>query len=364
MHPPSLQPALLRSVFIALCAAVASPVDAIEASPPKLPMPEGITFHEAATRVLVTSDKPRDWVLAAQLSVGRTAPEEDQSTQGLLQRAAAAAANDAMVQWIWTNNNIVAANPNEDRAAALRKLEPDNASVWTFELAQAAKRKDESGIDAAIKHMAAATRDDVHWVDTALAWNEALQRTLANADARAAIKRMNATTPAETLVTEMAIALGAAFTKPPYQALTRACEVNAKPAPSEARKADCVTVGRLLLSKGSTIINQRVGAAILRKAGQFGEEDQRALREVDWIMAQYNIMMAGKAEKPAKADDQANEIKEWALDHKVGDREVDSWKRRLERHGLAQTPPADWVSPRQSREAAKATKAEAASEKQ
>jgi hypothetical protein len=172
---------------------------------------------------------------------------------------------------------------------------------------------------------------------------------------------MNPATPPESLVTSMAIALSAAFAVPAYQPLTRACDASAKPAPGDARKADCVTVGRLLLSQGSTIITQRMGAAILRKVGQFGSEDQRQLREIDWIMAQYNTMSSSQ---PDKGDDVASQLKEWTLDHKVGDREIDSWKRRLARHGLANTPPADWVSPRASRDAAKAAKAKAASEKQ
>ena len=283
---------------------------------------------------LSASSDPQDWALAALLP---TRPEvaDNVARASQLTRATAVAPQDARVHWM----ALMAARTLPDAAGliaysreALSGLEPDNAAVWLELFGDAVARGDAAGADAALARMAASTRADDHYGDLVKATLDVGRRFPRQAEY---LSILASTGPmpgpwsyVETLATTAAYAGGA------YQPLVQTCRA---PATAESvRRVECAAIGRLLAAKGSTLVANRIGSALLRVSRNYTDADVRLAREQDWLIAQRIAL--GSTEGIG-----ANALIASVDDLIESGSEIAAYRRTVARAGLATTPPDDWV---------------------
>jgi hypothetical protein len=122
------------------------------------------TYQARLIESLNASANPRDWALAAIMAPSTPGPAHPTERKALLARAAAAAPDDALVQWIAVLQSAAGDDASAQSAylTNLKRIEPDNAAVWAQELARAMQRQDRVATDAALKQMATSKRADEH----------------------------------------------------------------------------------------------------------------------------------------------------------------------------------------------------------
>jgi len=239
---------------------------------------------------LANSGSPRDRALHSQM-VWLNAAGTDLIYAGnrgaSLRKAAEAAPNDRLVQWLWANavadrSGCDVRHPCPDRVAALAILEPDNGAAWLPLVQQSWRAKDVAGTDAALARMAAATRYDDVFVEAATAWDQIYRRypipasvLLRASDAESAPSGLPALDPDSAGIIS-AIAYAAAMALPAVEGL-KACDRDKNAGASVARFDNCGKIGHLMLSTGTTVMARRLGLAFLRvsHAGNAADADAR-----------------------------------------------------------------------------------------
>jgi hypothetical protein len=135
-----------------------------------------------------------------------------------------------------------------------------------------------------------------------------------------------------------ATATTAALALPAFQSLTIACRTNDRGINAE-RKDDCQTIGRLLVSKGDTMIATRIGSAMLRVSRSFDETDVAQGRENDWIFSESTKALNPPDNSGVRSLDTARQFQiDWA---QTGT-ELAAMRKAIERAGLPTSPPPDW----------------------
>jgi hypothetical protein len=224
-------------------------------------------------------------------------------------------------------------------------MEPNNASVWMYALARASQRHDAIAIEYAMQRMAAATYADEH--------QYAVQKTLIDVFRRnplpdefftvAASIQSNSTTQMLTQESSpyaASIAIVMALALPGYQTLLAACKPQVEVPLTEARSDECAKIGRLMAAKGSTLIANRIGFALLRITRTYTNDDVKLARVQGWIWEKSINLYTEPDNLPtaekliARMDDQ----------YATGS-ELEAMRRELVRENTPLEPPAGWVDP-------------------
>jgi hypothetical protein len=305
-------------------------------------------YQATVADALVRSDRPRDWALAATLLSLREQPAEPVSyptRDELLERAARAAPDDAIVQWLAALDRSAAATGSIDAAmgaaaAALTRLEPDNAGAWLSALVVASRRDDAAGVDAALARIASGTRFDDHFAGTLHAWLDVQDRfppppaVVPTDDFATRWPAMPTATLQSIVGFAAAFAQVSATAIPGYQVLFAACQPDGTAA--WRRRADCEHAGRLMLGQGRSFIARTIGFALLRDLDALTAADQRARRQLGWYQ-QKSYEATGHARGDAAA------IEAYQADWRHLDDEIEVTRRALRRAGLPDSPPAGWI---------------------
>lgn len=294
---------------------------------------------EAVASQLRESRRPRDWVLAADIERGDVGPDwvaRAPAYRAAVAKAAAAAPNDALVQWLQAIGDFQrtreATQADTQAAARLAQSDPDNAVAWTLSVADAQRRGDAVLVDDALAHMAQAARHDEHGDEYLLEMMDVyairpfpiLVRLFgANADGLAFVH---------------AFGRSAALDSPPYVALRIACD--AQHAQGDATRYDrCAVIARRMIDSDSAMAVM-LGHTVLRVSGRATPDDAARLRRWEWQQSEYSRLFSEEMDGAAGLDRVAD-------DWRAARSEVGAMRRLLERHGMtAQTdPPAGWTPP-------------------
>ena len=302
-------------------------------------------YRADLVRTLSASNEPRDQVLAVVIGIGIGVHVDD----ALVAHAAAAAPNDALVQWIALTYSDRPSAPlalGKQALARMQALEPDNASVWVQALTVAARQQDAGVVDGVMRRMAESTHSNEHFFDLQNALNDMFKRHPITDEYFTAA----GSTPADSATIKLtreslsyaeSAAIAGAFGLPAYQSLIKACKPRTDFQPSAARIVECAKIGRTLASKGSTLIANRIGFAVLRVSGTYTDEDVKLARTQDWILQAFgtlvaNVDFANNAEKFIAHSDDAN----------ATGAELEAMRRELVRADQPTEPPANWVDKR------------------
>lgn len=280
---------------------------------------------------LAASTSPRDRMLSASL------PAMLKSAQGdaVLAKAAAAAPDDVLVQW------MAAVHGNEAATAALPRLEPDNAAAWLPALRIAIERRDDMAIDSALGGFAAGTRVDDHYGQLLHAWQDALRRqpdaAACDGDEKHCVRAGRDFT--------YAVALTAASVFPAVAPILTFCKATPGDSP---RRRQCEAGGHVMFENGNTQVSSAVGFALLRGLDALTPADEALRRRQDWLR-DVTTPLHRDLEPGAPG------FAEFMADWTALDSEFEVMRRLAQRAGQPLTPPDGWVSPGQrAREAAKA----------
>ena len=295
------------------------------------------SFETSLGTAMRSGTRPLDWALAATASpdpsrtIGAASPRAD----GDLFRAAQAAPNNEVVQWLVANYaDTTTPEGAAHRAAAieaLARIEPDNGAAWMQALADAEQRADPGAVDEALMRMSEGRRFDDHFVDVVHAWIDVYDRF----------------PPPVSVSTDdgydagfvVAFAKAAATAMPGYQSVIHACKPPAADGAVFERGARCATIGRLMLGHGTSLIARSIGFAVLRNLGAATDADRAEKRTLDWYRANP---LEGNGYRTNPRDALAYES-----DWRRMDDEIDVVKSALHRAGLPTEPPDGWTSPHQ-----------------
>lgn len=308
-------------------------------------------YTEAVRVSLESSANPRDWAVDAVTfyfdgkgSATQAATSAHASREKLLLRAIDAAPDDILLQWMV----IAGARGEPDQAIyekALMNLEtaePENAAVWEEELARAARNRNRADVSAALTRMAHATTFTNHFSQITEGIIRAYQSVPFSQEAFDRIKSACPeclATKKEDMPLLAATATTAAIALPTFQTLTIACRTNDRGINAE-RKKDCQQIGRLLVSKGDTMIATRIGSAVLRVSRSFDDDDIAQGRENDWIFSESTKALDPGDNSGVRSLDGARQFQtDWA---QTGT-ELAAMRRAIERAGLPTSPPVDWI---------------------
>lgn len=283
---------------------------------------------------------PRDWALATLVHVSGTNPAELHQDDELIARSAAQSPSDALAQWIAVQTGRKSAPTTRANALrALHRLEPDNAAVWNEDLIRAAEGRDPDAMDAALARMAAATRFDIHWTDAIKALIGVYDRLPPPADYVRLMSNSDPEFSEKDFAGIIAAATTAAMAIPALQHVINACRAGSSPA-HDARADDCGAVGRLMVSRGDTLIINRIGYAVMRASRTFTEEDVLLARPDDWVYGQFTAIL--HASGPLARERDISYQHDWL---ETGS-EMEAMRRVVAGAGIALTPPNDWVDDR------------------
>jgi hypothetical protein len=300
------------------------------------------TFESSLDAAMRSDTRPLDWALAATASpkpsrtIGAATPQFD----GDLFRAAQAAPNDALVQWLVANHaDTSTPDGAAQRAAAvdtLTRIEPDNGAAWMEALADADKRGDANAAGDALTRMAESRRFDDHFVGVVHAWLDVYDRhpppvEFASDGVGAAFV--------------VGFAKAAATALPAYQSIILACKPPATGDAAFDRAARCTTIGRTMLHHGTTLIARSIGFRVLQKLDTVDDADRAAERDTDWYFA-HPIDGKGFAEDPRDAN--PRDLLAYELDWRRMDDEIDVIKSALRRAGVSAEAPEGWTAPHAS----------------
>lgn len=292
---------------------------------------------------LSASDSPRDWMVAALIDFFPADAVQLRQQRMLIARATDMAPDDVLVQWITALQLEVPKDRilSDSGALALQRLqtlEPDNAMVWLLVLNQAAKANDTLGVDAALVHMAAATRADLHWAGVMKTIMDAYQRYPVPDDYMAYASKLDNDYPLK-LATPYTVAgsIGVITMIPGYVYLMRSCGINPATGQHAWRDEDCAAVGRLLAAKGDTTVTNHLGYDVLRVSHTYNGKDVANARVLDWLGYQQIQIERGK--KGSAMERQNVRVSNWI----VAGNELDSIRYEVAAQGMQLTPPSDWV---------------------
>lgn len=308
-------------------------------------------YQKSVADSLARSPDPRDWALAAvvqRMDFADRSPASEEKTDGslkraysareekrhdLLQRAFDSAQDDRLVQWM-----AVREGATDDRRLALERLrthEADNAAVWIEVLVDAAKGHDEPAVGEALVRMAGSTAFDGHLGELIKAVRDVYRRYPVPEQLLA---QSQPTATPEDLATINAFAVTAASGSPGFQHLVNACRIDPATGRNSARRNDCATIGRLLMTRSDTLLTNRIGASILRISKSYTDDDMRAARNDDWIYSSYQSLVPTEGDAAAVA-----RIAAYQSDWIESGSEMEAMRRATARAGIAPEPPEDWT---------------------
>lgn len=299
-------------------------------------------YQQSVVETLSRSADPRDWALAA---VGSHIPYSntsgrlrDQLANGLA-RAAAAAQDDALVQWLAMSQSTGAASKREAQRR-LEQHETGNAALWLADLDDGVRVGDKSAVNAALARMAASEKFDAHFSDLVQALAQAYRRVPAPDSLFDALPDDDRARLRDVLPLTAAMAQANAIAIPGFQNLLNACRVDPATGVNIERAGDCAAIGRMLVARGDTLIANRIGSSLLRVARVFSAGDVEAARVVDWISTSY----APLANEPPMAHP-VERMQRYVDDWIETGRELEAMRRALEREGVVSAPAPDWRGP-------------------
>lgn len=224
-------------------------------------------------RKLRESAEPRDWMLASQLlsqsmSLTDIDPEFSFTRRAeLLRNAAAAAPDDALVQWVamtampGAGGGCAAPQTLPANLDAVLRLESDNGLAWLPVLGQAWQSKDALAIDSVLARMAAATRYDDHSIEYAKLMIELFRN---HPDT---MRALGAASDEHEAIDPVQYGLIMSQNQnTPLRGLVPICDRAAQPGADARRFAICIDLGQRLLREGTTAQISRIGDAVLMKA--------------------------------------------------------------------------------------------------
>ncbi|HEY6894720.1 MAG TPA: hypothetical protein VI258_11170 [Rhodanobacteraceae bacterium] len=298
----------------------------------------GSKFESALNTALRSGPRPLDWALAATASPqpSRTIGGPTSRSDGDLFRAAQAAPNDALVQWLVANHTDASAPEIAARRAAaieaLTRIEPDNGAAWMQALNQADARGDAAGVDEALTGMAQARRFDDHYIDIAHAWLDVYDRFPPRADL--------STDNGYDAGFVAAIAKAAATAQPAYLTVISACKPPSASSRDFERATRCTKIGRAMLDHATTLVARSIGFAILRNLDALTDADRNAKRNIDWYRANP-LQGTGYDSNPRDA-------LAYESDWRRMNDEVDIARAALDRAGIPTEAPDGWTPPHAS----------------
>ncbi len=328
-------------------AAVDVPDYAAEASAP--PDPDE-TAAQAAWKqyagsvldALKSSSDPRDWAIAA--LIGNIPSDESNrafesiraNSAVLATRAAAAAPNDSLVQWLALASLHSSDTSDIGPLQALQSLESDNEAVWLESLNAATHAKDSTGTDIALERMADSKSFDLHLAAIAQAIADVYRRYPMPDSVNAYAQALGTPITKDTMADIMGSSLAMAFILPAFQDLVLACRVDPSTGDNVLHAPDCARIGRMMATQSDTYLANRIGFAVLRTSQTFTDADVESSRRIDWIMAQHAIADSASVESP-QAD--IAYLHDWY----VTGNEVEAMRRAVARAGKPLEPPVDWI---------------------
>jgi len=296
-------------------------------------------YQQEVRAALLASRSPRDWALSTLVGMpfdaaGHDRTEANAADRELLSKAATNAPEDAVVQWIrlWRERGFD--HPDVPVRAALRDIEPDNAALLMDDLNDAAKAKDETGVDFILSRMAHGQTFDNHYALVNGALVDAIKRFPAPTDAPA----VSGLAPAESgdaIAETMAMAFASMYAFPAYQRLVDACRFDAGSGDGASRRNDCGAIGRLMARNGTDLISVRIGEVVLRVSQMYTDEDVKFSRDIDWINDQFSSVMRGWDEHDTQG---LRHFQRWAQEAN----ELEAMRATIVAAGRPASPPLDW----------------------
>jgi hypothetical protein len=286
-------------------------------------------YDSELEKAMVQSGSPREWSLVA-------SEVSSLSLQGaLLRKAAEAAPNDWLAQWLWANapaemSGCDDRNPCPNRIFALERLDPGNAASWIPAANVAANAHDWTAADAVLARMARADRFDDYWVVSALAWAEILRAHHATTDVINTVPSPNISDSTE------GSALRLANHEKFDVGFAGLCSDHSSPRPSTERLENCAKIGRLMLRHGNSIPALYVGRRILEVSGEASSEDFAYMRVITWQLDQHSSHQLAFF-TPAK-------LHAYFTDFERTKSEVEAMRLQLQRDEIPLNPPTDWQS--------------------
>jgi hypothetical protein len=287
---------------------------------------------------LQKSAAPRDGALGSQLLETPVPSGADLSQRArILQKAAAAAPNDRLVQTLWANLPVPVAHGRRHQQypghwMALARLEPDNGVAWIAVVDHAWKSGDMRAADAALARMAAAESYNEHLGEAVGAWRDVFHRY---PPPQAQMLPGVGTASTRQDRSDLVFNEAALSSAPPIESLLDACRPWRNPHAGTKRFRTCGKIGRLMMRRSQTMLGRLVGVAILRSSHQGNASDIGMIRTVGWENEQYAKIMAAMAGNPY--------AKQGYLDLlQRTDSEMQAIQYELGVAGIALTPPAAW----------------------
>lgn len=238
--------------------------------------------------ILRESAEPRDWAIASQLPM-----LDESATKGsgaeraeLLRNAAAAAPEDALVQWLaatempYGGSGCSAPVQLPANLDAVMRLESDNGLAWLPVLQQAAQNKDALSIDTTLAHIAAASRFDNHEPDYVKALLDVARRHPEQIWFPKGYA-VEGWSPQDMQF--QAAYMQAQMLSPPLYALTSACDRDAQPDADLRRFSVCADVGRGMAKQASSASLRYFGLSLVNESGHYGPDDRATERELMWL---------------------------------------------------------------------------------
>lgn len=297
-------------------------------------------YHHALFSVLSASKQPRDWAMAAQITLHVSDDDANGRPNALLGNATAASPNDHLVAWLSarhlapTPGPFTVRMPRAEDAASLVRLEPDNAAAWLQQAAVANARGNEPAVVEALALAATAKDVDTHALDLVEAWLAVYTRVDLPAlpiAAETAPESLGLDADAQRIV----LAFAAATSTNGVLPLVSLCDARTLTPEAWQRRAVCSDVARKFLRQGPTLLDAAVGAAVLRRLELTTAEDAAAIVSIDWLRAQVEVLNR----QPISS----NGIRAWLVDWRRTGSEIESQRLALRRAGIPQTPPPAWT---------------------
>lgn len=282
-----------------------------------IPTPGGEDYERSVETRLRASLLPRDWILAAEAMSSDANPDE---RSALISKAAAAAPDDVLVQWLATETL-----PREpSRARRLIAMEPDNAAHWLPLLVTQVEANDIAAVDMTLAKMAAATRFDEHHRDHLLAWADAYLRYPPVEEG-----------PNDRLLADSVEGRLGDGPEPAFPLLSATCDpAKAGVIWAASRRENCAAIARRMV-EGRTIDAQIVGYAILRRTGQNTPQDDTTHNARRWLWDQWAALVPDLISDPGYSS-------WWLEEWRTTGVEIEIFRHRVERGGRPTEPPPGW----------------------
>jgi hypothetical protein len=274
---------------------------------------------------------PRGWIVASTMLFSNANHPRDVT---LLQKASAAAPNDAFVQLMVTQMSETSAPEWSAAQGRLERLEPENGAVWLNTLNAASRSGNAVAVDDSLDRFSKSVRFDTHQTTLAKEMVAALSsRPMPDLyfPEAAGIPNIRKELIAPTISYLVANVVATL----PTASLSKEC------APDKARDGiralNCDLSLHLLLTAGDTFFARSFAAKQLFNRHSLSYDDNEIIRSNDWLYAQW--MHADAADPAADLELRARKINDFL---EFGN-EIEGMRHFLQASNTAVQPPADWL---------------------